>query len=75
MGRLSTFVDGSVVVLVAGRVPVVFERWQVLPLQGYEFQADMIAVGNRIFLRSGGHSFLSAIEICALSLPPALKAV
>ena len=29
MGRLSTFMNGSVVALVAGRVPVVFERWQV----------------------------------------------
>ena len=62
---LSAIIDASVSAVITGRVPVVHCCWQILPLQGDELQAHMIAVGNRVLLRRCRHPFLSYGELCS----------
>ena len=51
--------DASVRDVLTGRLSIVDIHWQVLPFQGNVFQPNMIAMGNPVFLRGGGHPFVS----------------
>ena len=61
---LSAWSDAAVVIVLWGRVVHVNLVLQILPLQGNDFHSNMIAVGNRVFLRRGCQPFFSHGELC-----------